>query len=270
MQGHVRPAKRKDGTIIKGVYDVVYDVGIDPVTGRRKQKWKRIHGWKEAHQYLRERIKEIEQGTYASDDKVTFGEFALRWLEGQADDKRNSTRESYEMIVKQHLIPALGHLRLRAITSVERVLPVQTQGRPPRPQGQAHWESTLADDGQLSPPRAPADLQERVEFPHYLAQPGAGGGAAIEKPESQKEFPHVTGGAALPGRRKSGRLQVLPSLPRRAHHRYARGRAVWVALVGHRPRARERTGDPDAREAGTRTGVRYHQVKCWPSHIAGT
>ena len=65
MQGHVRQARRKDGTIIKGTYDVVIDIGRDPVSGRRRQKWKRIHGWKEAHQYLREKIRELEQGTYA-------------------------------------------------------------------------------------------------------------------------------------------------------------------------------------------------------------
>src|SRR5690554_2207563 len=105
MQGHVRPARDKNGNIIKGVYDVVIDIGRDPVTGRRRQKWKRIHGWKEAHQYLRDRIKELEQGTYILNDKITFGEFALKWLGDHAQHKRNSTRESYEMIVRNHLIP---------------------------------------------------------------------------------------------------------------------------------------------------------------------
>lgn len=117
MQGHVRQARRKDGTIIKGTYDVVIDIGRDPVSGRRKQKWKRIHGWKEAHQYLREKIRELEQGTYVADDKITFGEFALKWLQNYARGKRNSTFESYEMIVKKHLIPAIGHLRLRSINA---------------------------------------------------------------------------------------------------------------------------------------------------------
>lgn len=117
MKGHVRPARDKNGNIIKGVYDVVLDIGVDPYTGKRKQKWKRIHGYKEAHQYKRDRIRELEQGVYIADDKMTFGEFALRWLENYAKGKRNSTYESYEMLVKSHFIPAFGHLRLRNINA---------------------------------------------------------------------------------------------------------------------------------------------------------
>ncbi len=115
MRGSVRPAKDKQGNVIKGAYDVIYDLPPDPTTHKRQQKWKRIYGTRrQADAYLNERIQEIEGGTYREPSKISFGEYATQWLDDLSGLK-NSTDESYERTVKKHLIPAMGHIRLRAV-----------------------------------------------------------------------------------------------------------------------------------------------------------
>lgn len=116
MRGHVRPAKDKNGKVIKGAWDTVVDLGKDPVTGKRRQKWKRIYGTRaEADRYVMDQIKALQDGTYVEDTKITLGEYALAWLDGK-DGKRYRTKEFYRMHTENHIIPQLGHYRLRAIT----------------------------------------------------------------------------------------------------------------------------------------------------------
>lgn len=117
MKGHVRQAKDKTGRTLRGVWDTVIDIGVDPITGKRKQQWKRVRGTKEqAQEYVDARVREITLGIHTVDDKVTFGAFALKWLEDHAEHRRTRTYISYEMIVKRHLIPFMGHYRLRALS----------------------------------------------------------------------------------------------------------------------------------------------------------
>lgn len=51
-------------------------------------------------------------------EKITFGEYLERWL---SDSVRGSVKErtlmSYEQMVRNHLIPALGHAQLRKLTA---------------------------------------------------------------------------------------------------------------------------------------------------------
>jgi integrase len=51
-------------------------------------------------------------------EKITFGEYLERWL---SDSVRGSVKErtlmSYEQMVRNHLVPALGHVQLRKLTA---------------------------------------------------------------------------------------------------------------------------------------------------------
>lgn len=74
MEGHV--IKRGKN------YSIVYDIGRDPMTGKRKQKWETVKGTKrDADRVLRERLRNIEMGTYVQPTKITVGEYLKQWIE---------------------------------------------------------------------------------------------------------------------------------------------------------------------------------------------
>src|SRR5687768_16124208 len=92
-----------------GSWTLVINLGRDPATGKRKQKWKTIRGTKrQAQAELTRLLAEIQSGGFAPPEKVTVGEFLLRWLETKKGRIRPGTVESYEKQIRNHLIPGLG------------------------------------------------------------------------------------------------------------------------------------------------------------------
>jgi len=107
MKGHIY--KRSQGS-----WTVVYDLPMDAVTGKRRQKSQTVKGTKrDAERALREIISSIEQGAYVKPNKLTLGELLRLWLKDYASmNTTDRTQESYYSIVETHLIPALGRIPL--------------------------------------------------------------------------------------------------------------------------------------------------------------
>ncbi|WP_027718778.1 site-specific integrase [Desulfovirgula thermocuniculi] len=103
MPGHLEKRSNKSWTI-------VVELGRDPVTGKRKRLKKAFRGTKkEAEKELARLLTEIEKGTYVEPTKLTFGEYLLRWLDDYCrPNLAPSTFDSYQRIIKKHIIPALG------------------------------------------------------------------------------------------------------------------------------------------------------------------
>lgn len=97
----------------------VVDIGIDPVTGKRKQKTKSGFGSKqEAEAAAFALIHELEQGTYIEETNQTFSDFANEWLPiySEAKDVKPGTiRVRLHEIGK--LLPYFGQLKLKDITA---------------------------------------------------------------------------------------------------------------------------------------------------------
>jgi len=93
-------------------WQIVIEVGRD-ASGKRKRIYKSVRGTKkEAQRIMHEMIAEIDRGVYVEPKKVTVEEFLLYWLEGKKPNLAPRTYESYEMIVKKHLIPEFGPIEL--------------------------------------------------------------------------------------------------------------------------------------------------------------
>src|SRR5690606_5425395 len=96
----------------------VVDVGIDPVTGNRKQKTKSGYRTKlEAEKAAATLIHELEEGTFIQETDKTFSEFADEWLPiySEAKDvKPGTVRVRLHEISK--LLPYFGQLKLKDIT----------------------------------------------------------------------------------------------------------------------------------------------------------
>ncbi len=96
------------------------DVGKDE-TGKRKQKRKGgFKTKKEAEKACAELIAQVESGNYKEPSKVLFGEFILDYMENHVKHQiRASTFSKQMTVVRKHIIPGLGHLRLTKVTPRE-------------------------------------------------------------------------------------------------------------------------------------------------------
>lgn len=89
----------------------------DPDTGKRIERYAKSE--KEALQKLEDIKYEIRQSTLATGPQQTVKQFLEDWLE--KTQKLNVRRSSYsrqETIIRKHILPAVGHLRLRKLTSL--------------------------------------------------------------------------------------------------------------------------------------------------------
>lgn len=111
----------QSGTITKkGDRHYVITRYIDPATGRRHQKG---HGGyptkKEAQVALRKVLSDMDRGVYAAPDRVTVAAFLQdRWLPTlKASTLKPTTRLSYELHVREYLVPHLGAIPLQKLTT---------------------------------------------------------------------------------------------------------------------------------------------------------
>ena len=98
----------------KGSWEIFYDMGADPVTGRRRQKSQTVKGTKrDAQRILREVLLSLEQGSYVKPTKITVGEWLSQWLKDYVSmNTTDRTQEHYSSTVKCHLMPSLGKIIL--------------------------------------------------------------------------------------------------------------------------------------------------------------
>ncbi|MEJ7873371.1 MAG: N-terminal phage integrase SAM-like domain-containing protein, partial [Rubrobacteraceae bacterium] len=107
--GDVFPRKNKAGQITsyRGAY-----VGPDGkrryVSGRTKEK---------ARKALREARANADAGLVFDAGKLSLGDYLDRWLKDSVRDTvRQRTYERYESIVRVHIKPSLGRVKLKALT----------------------------------------------------------------------------------------------------------------------------------------------------------
>ncbi len=111
MRGHVS----KQGA----TYCYVVDLPRDPATGKRRQKFKRgFRTKREAETALNEALKDLQDGSYVAASKLTLAKFLVEeWLPGRRHDLKPTTFVSYETNLRVHVVPALGAIRLQALTA---------------------------------------------------------------------------------------------------------------------------------------------------------
>ena len=102
-----------------GAWELKYDTGIDPVTGRRVTRFKTVRGAKrDAQRELRAILTAVDGGTYADPTKMTVAVWLQQWLDEAQHGVTRKTHERYKEIVTLHLIPALGSMPLAKLQAV--------------------------------------------------------------------------------------------------------------------------------------------------------
>jgi integrase len=110
MRGHIKKRSPTSWT-------VVLDAGRDPLSGKRRQLTRSLRGTKrEAEALLVKLLREQDLGLSVPSGRTTVAEFLERWLNDYvAGGTAPKTSRTYEDIVRRHLIPALGRLRLTGL-----------------------------------------------------------------------------------------------------------------------------------------------------------
>ena len=112
MKGHIRKRGNK--------YCIVIDIGPDPETGKRRQKW--FSGYKtkkEAQADVAKKITELNEGTFVEPSKLTLKDYLLEWLKVKEMTIDKSTFDYYEDIVLKHILPALGKIYLNKLNVIQ-------------------------------------------------------------------------------------------------------------------------------------------------------
>jgi integrase len=90
-------------------WSIVLYLGRDPITGKKKQSWRTVHGTKkDAERELNRLLHELDTGAYIDPSRLTVGEYLDKWLDYAKTNVSGKTYERYEGIVRDHLKPALG------------------------------------------------------------------------------------------------------------------------------------------------------------------
>ncbi len=95
-------------------WQVVIELGRDPVTGKRKRVSRNVVGAKrDAETERTALLRSIETGTYVDPTRELVAEFLARWLRDYARPVvAPRTYERYEEIVRLHIVPTLGRVPL--------------------------------------------------------------------------------------------------------------------------------------------------------------
>lgn len=106
MKGHLEE-------LGKDRWYIVLELGRDADGKRRRRRHTFDGKRKAAETEMVKLLRQLDTGTYLEPDRVTVGEYLQQWLSDYAKPKvAPRTYERYEEIVRLHLTPEFGHLKL--------------------------------------------------------------------------------------------------------------------------------------------------------------
>lgn len=114
MKGHLR----KRGV---NVWAIVLELGRDPITHRRRQRWVTVHGnQRQAERRLSELVAEVNAGSYVEPSKLTVADFFERFFEDYAaPNLRERTVHNYRVLARAYLLPDLGNVPLERLSALQ-------------------------------------------------------------------------------------------------------------------------------------------------------
>lgn len=97
----------------KGSWTIQVYAGRDPVTGRKIHIARTVRGSKkEAELSLAKLIHAVETGIDFNASKLSFAEYAERWLRSKEKKVRPKTIQRYSDLMRLHIVPVIGNIPL--------------------------------------------------------------------------------------------------------------------------------------------------------------
>jgi integrase len=112
-QGHIRQQS-------KGSWELKFDLGRDPLTGRRVTKYATFRGTKrKAQEELTRLLAQRNEGSYVDPTKMSVAAYLRHWLEADIDRRAAArTAARHRGIVEKNIIPRLGYVPMRKLTAL--------------------------------------------------------------------------------------------------------------------------------------------------------
>lgn len=98
-------------------WEARYTEGVDPGTGKQVQRSITGKTQKEVAQKLKAATAAIDNGAYTAPNKQTLGQWLDAWTETYCGGIKPRTIEIYKTDIRVHIKPALGVVRLEALTT---------------------------------------------------------------------------------------------------------------------------------------------------------
>ena len=103
----------------KRVWEVRFDGGRDPLTGRRRQISRSVRGSKrDAQQVMNALVAEADAGGFIG-TSTTFEQLCIQWLALAENDLSPTTLRRYKNLLSKRILPALGSRRVNSIRTVD-------------------------------------------------------------------------------------------------------------------------------------------------------
>lgn len=101
----------------KGLWEARYSIGVDP--GTKKQLQRSIYGKSrdEVRKRLNQVHSEIDNGIYVDPVTLSVSEWADTWLKEYNKGVKDTTKEQYLYQIEEHVKPAIGELKLTAVSA---------------------------------------------------------------------------------------------------------------------------------------------------------
>ncbi len=115
MQGSIQKRVGKTGKV---AWTCVVDARPDPVTGKRRQLRLSADTKRELEGLVAAHLHDRRTGAFVARDNQTIRAYLARWIEHYSPPKE-STWIAREAVVRRHLIPALGTIRLGDLGTME-------------------------------------------------------------------------------------------------------------------------------------------------------
>jgi integrase len=112
-QGSIKKRQLDSGRVR---WDVIVDIGDDPLTGKRRQRKKTCATRTEAQKVLRTWQAEISSGVVVERSARTVRDLMEFWLESHAQRISPRTLAGYQDTVRVHIIPLLGTVEVQKLT----------------------------------------------------------------------------------------------------------------------------------------------------------
>jgi integrase len=112
-QGHIRQRGQRS-------WELKFDLGRDPVSGKRISRYVNFRGTKrEAQAELNRLLSRRNEGTYVDPTKMTVAEYLEHWLAVDVDRRvAAKTAARHRGIVQHQIVPRLGIVPMRKLTAV--------------------------------------------------------------------------------------------------------------------------------------------------------
>jgi len=101
-----------------GSWEIFIDYGRDPATGKRRQHSETVRGTAaDADKRIRTLIDQVERNSFVNSKHITFSDWLKRWYQDYVLTRtRSRTADSYRSEIRNHIVPALGQIRLSRLS----------------------------------------------------------------------------------------------------------------------------------------------------------